>query len=72
MIRLEVLANIWTIIMAVRNFIESYSITNWCNDRVTHSWCEVTAVTRRIVDSREMTRSSEDVHFIVVSIQHNH
>ena len=25
------------------------------------------AVTRRIVDNREMTRSSEDVHFIVVS-----
>ena len=34
------------------------------NDRVTYSWCEVTAITR-IVDSREMTSSSEDVHFIV-------
>ena len=32
---------------------------------LTYSWCE--AVTRRIVDSREMTRSSEDVYFIVVS-----
>jgi len=27
----------------------------------------VTVVTRRIVDSRGMTRSSKDVHFIVVS-----
>ena len=35
---------------------------------VTYSWCEVTVVTRRIVDSWEMT-SSEDVHFIVVTTQ---
>ena len=50
-----------------------------CNNWVTHSWFEVTAITRTIVDSREMTRSSEDVHFIVVSsielittaLQHN-
>ena len=33
----------------------------------TYSCCEVTAVIRRIVDSKEMTRNSEDVHFIVVS-----
>ena len=42
-------------------------LTNWCNDRITHSWCEVTAVIRIVVDSREMTRSCEDVHFIIVS-----
>ena len=34
---------------------------------VTYSCCEVTAVIRWIVDSREMTRNSEDVHFIIVS-----
>ena len=34
---------------------------------LTYSCCEVTAVIRRIVDSREMTRNSEDFHFIVVS-----
>ena len=49
----------------------SYKVTMQLiyNDRVTYSWCEVimTAVTRRIVDSREMTRSSEDVHFIVAA-----
>ena len=45
----------------------SYKVTMQLmhNDRVTYSWCEVTVVTRRIVASREMTRSSEDVHFIV-------
>ena len=47
----------------------SYKVTMQLiyNDRVTYSWCEVimTAVTRRIVDSREMTRSSEDAHFIL-------
>ena len=45
----------------------SYKVTMQLmyNDRVTYSWCEVIAVTRRIADSREMTRSSEDVHFIV-------
>ena len=39
----------------------------YSNDKVTYNPCEVTAVTRKIVDSGEMTRSSEDVHFIVVS-----
>ena len=38
------------------------------NNKVTYSWFEGTAITRRIIDSREMTRSSDDVHFIVVSI----
>ena len=52
---------------AVKRRLLYIYIHDVANDRVTHSWCEVTAVTRRIVDSREMTRSSEDVHFIVVS-----
>jgi len=38
-----------------------------CYDRVTHSWCVVTVVTRRIVNNREMTRSSKNVHFIIFS-----
>ena len=37
----------------------------YSNDKVTYNCCEVTVVTRRTVDSGEMTRSSEDIHFIV-------
>ena len=37
----------------------------YSNDKVTYNCCEVTVVTRKTVDSGEMTRSSEDVHFIV-------
>ena len=50
----------------------SYNIRNWCNDRVTHSWCDsdVIAVIRKIVDSGEVTtyRSSEDVCFLSISV----
>ena len=37
----------------------------YSNDKVTYNCCEVTVVTRKTVDSGEMTRSSEDIHFIV-------
>ena len=39
----------------------------YSNDKVTYNCCEVTVATRRTVDSGEMTRSSEDIHFIVTT-----